>query len=458
LSDPGFDFSVLSEFRARLLAGGAEARLLEKLLEHCRALDLVKARGQPRTDATHVLAAIRVMNRLALIGETIRAALNELSTVAPVWLQSVAPNAWYKRYERRIEDDRLPQSKEKRIAYAQTLGEDGFLLLDCLADPAVPIAWRTLASVEALRLVLARHYERVPRTVAGQVTSQVRFKANQELPPAAEGIESPYDRDARYRSRYSTAWTGYLVHLTETCADEELHLITHVQTTAATIHESQQTAAIHQALVEKQLAPREHLVDAAYIDAALLVESQQQYAIELVGPARLNNTWQTKTEGGYDLEQFVIDWDQHQVQCPQGKCSTVWKEGVDSTGAPLIFVYFRRKHCQACPARARCTHAPRRIISFRPQPQYQALQAARQRQASAEGKQCYQRRAGMEGRLSQGVRAFGLRRCRYRSLAKTTLQHIATAAALNLDRLVAWFDERPQAKTRKSRFARLAPT
>src|SRR6185295_15661391 len=84
LSDPGFDFSVLSEFRTRLLAGGAETRLLEKLLACCRERELVKARGKQRTDATRVLAAIRVMNRLELIGESIRAALNELSTVAPV--------------------------------------------------------------------------------------------------------------------------------------------------------------------------------------------------------------------------------------------------------------------------------------------------------------------------------------------------------------------------------------
>jgi transposase len=119
---------------------------------------LVKARGQQRTDSTRVLAAIRVLNRLELIGETMRAALNELSTVAPTWLQSIAPHDWYQRYGRRIEDDRLPQSQEQRIAYAQRLGEDGFHLLEQLDARAVPADWRTLPTVEALRLVLARHY------------------------------------------------------------------------------------------------------------------------------------------------------------------------------------------------------------------------------------------------------------------------------------------------------------
>ncbi|MGZ9159367.1 MAG: IS1182 family transposase, partial [Nitrospira sp.] len=393
LTDPGFDFSVLSEFRARLLAGGAEARLLEKLLARCRERDLVKARGKQRTDATRVLAAIRVMNRLELIGESIRAALNELSTVAPGWLQSVAPSDWYKRYSRRIEDDRLPQTQEKRAAYAQTLGEDGFLLLDRLAGAEVPAAWRDLPRVTALRLVLARHYERVPRTVDSQIMPQVRFKENRELERAAEGIESPYDPDARYRSRYEIAWTGYLVHLTESCEADEIHLITHVETTAATVHEAQKTEAIHQALVEKGLPPGEHLVDSAYIDAELLVTSQQQHGITLIGPTRSNPSWQTKVEGAYDLDQFEIDWAHQQVRCPQGNYATAWKEGVDNTGSPLITVYFRRQDCQACPARERCTRAARRRLGFRPQAQYEALQETRQRHASVEGKQLYNRRA-----------------------------------------------------------------
>jgi len=457
LTDPGFDFSVLSEFRGRLLAGSGEARLLDKLLTCCQERELLKARGKQRTDATRVLAAIRVMNRLELIGESIRAALNELSTVAPTWLQSMAPSDWYKRYSRRIEDDRLPQSQEKRAAYAQTLGEDGFLLLDHLASSAEAAAWRELPTVATLRLVLARHDERTHQTSDGQGMSQIRFKAEKELAPADEGIESPYDPEARYRSRYETNWTGYIVHLSETCEEEEIHLITHVVTTDASVHEVQQTAAIHQALVEKGLPPGEHLVDSAYIDAELLVNSRQQHAIDLVGPTRLNNAWQTKIEGGYSIEQFAIDWKAQQVRCPQGKIATPWKSGLNGAGDPVINTWFRPQDCQACHAHDLCTKAKSRRLTFHPRERYEALQAMRQRLASPEGKQLYQRRAGIEGTISQGVRAFGLRLCRYCGLAKTGLQHIATAAAINLDRIVAWFDEIPQAQTRTSRFARLAP-
>src|SRR5205814_8234102 len=98
LTDPGFDFSVLSEFRDRLLAGSAEELLLDKLLERCRALGWLKARGLQRPDATHALAAIRVLNRLELVAGTVRAARNAVATVAPDWLQAVTPLAWYERY------------------------------------------------------------------------------------------------------------------------------------------------------------------------------------------------------------------------------------------------------------------------------------------------------------------------------------------------------------------------
>ncbi len=161
------------------------------MLDRCRSLGLVKARGTQRTDAPRVLAALRVLNRLELVGETMRAALNELATVAPDWLRGVAPVEWYQRYSRRIEDDRLPESQEKRAAYAQTVGEDGFRLLDLLQGPDASLLADKLPKVEALRRVLERHYQRLE--------NQIRFKANGELPKAAEGIESPYDPEARFR-------------------------------------------------------------------------------------------------------------------------------------------------------------------------------------------------------------------------------------------------------------------
>jgi transposase len=462
LSDPGFDFSVLSEFRDRLLAGSTEVLLLDKLLERCRALGYLKARGQQRTDSTHVLAAIRVLSRLELVTETLRAALNELATVAPDWLQELAPLEWYARYGKRIEDTRLPRSHAARDAYAQTVGADGFRVLDALERPEAPTEARALPSITTLRRTWQRHYER--RESPGNTNGdppirRVRFKADRELPRAAEGVESPYDTEARYRHKRDTQWTGYMVHVSETCEPTAPHLLTHVHTTTAAVHEARCTAPIQQALAEKDLLPSEHLVDAAYIDAALLVSSQQDYGITLRGPARPNPNWQATIKGAYTVADFAVDWERRQVHCPQGKAAASWAERVDTTGRAYIQVRFHQQDCRACGTRALCTQAPQaaRSLTLHPRAEFEALQAARAWYRSTEGQQRYQRRAGIEGTLSQGVRAFGLRYARYRGLAKTHLQHVATAAAINVDRLIAWLDGSPRAKTRTSRFAALVP-
>src|SRR5919205_1797121 len=157
LDDPGFDASVLREFRARLVEGGAEERLLGALLEACQARGPLTARGRQRSDTTHVLAAIRALNRLELLGETLRAALNEIAAVAPDWLRAAAPKGWYERYARRVEDGRLPRAAAEREAYARAVGEDGFALLDRLDEPATPEELRRLPQVEVLRRVSARN-------------------------------------------------------------------------------------------------------------------------------------------------------------------------------------------------------------------------------------------------------------------------------------------------------------
>ena len=207
-----------------------------------------------------------MLNRLELVAETLRAALNAVATVAPAWLQAVTPLAWYERYSRRIEESRLPKDTAAREAYAQMVGEDGFHFLDALEAPEAPQEARELPVIATLRRTWQRHDDRTVDEragAAGGAAHRVRFKANRELPPAAEGIESPYDAEARYRHKRDTAWTGSMVHVSETCEPTEPHLLTHVQTTTAAVHEAMCTDDIEQALVEKNLPPHEHLVDAA---------------------------------------------------------------------------------------------------------------------------------------------------------------------------------------------------
>src|SRR4051794_13330820 len=186
--------------------------------------------------------------------------------------------------------------------------------------------------------------------------------------------------------------------------------------------------------------------------------SREDHGIDLVGPPRVNASWQTKVEGGHTIDRFEVDWEHERVRCPQGKLSSAWSPQVDHAGTPYVSVMFRPADCGACPARPLCTRAKHgaRHLKLQPRAEHEALGAARGRLATREGRRVDARRAGIEGTLSQGVRAFGLRRSRYRGLARTHLQHVATAAAIDHQRLAAWFRAVPRAATRTSRFAALA--
>jgi transposase len=199
-------------------------------------------------------------------------------------------------------------------------------------------------------------------------------------------------------------------------------------------------------------------VDAAYLDAAVLVSSQRNLGITLVGPPRPTSSWHTKLDGGYNREQFTVEWEQRQVRCPQGKVSSTWTERGTLTPTPSISVHFRKQDCTPCPTRALCTRSPQqpRHLNLLTRAQFEALQAARGQQASEAGQQLYRRRAGIEGTFSHVVKSFGLRRTRYRGLKKTHLQHVMTAVAMNVGRIVAWLAHLPRVTTRTSRFATLA--
>ena len=251
-----------------------------------------------------------------------------------------------------------------------------------------------------------------------------------------------------------------MVHVSETCEPAAPHLLTHVHTPPATVHEAQCTTPIQQALMDKALPPQEPFVDAAYISADLLVHSRDEPGITLRGPTRPSPGWQMRVAGAYTFEQFTVDWERQQVRCPEGKASVSWAERVGPADHPFIQVRFSTQDCGTCAQRPVCTHAQppqARTLTLHPRPQSEALHAAQAWYASEEGQRQYGRRAGIEGTLSQGVRAFGLRRTRYRGLPKTPLQHVAIAAAINIDRIVAWGDQRPRAQTRTARFAALAP-
>jgi transposase len=451
LTDPGFHFSVLAEFRARLVAGGAEHRLLDTMLERFKARGLVKARGKQRTDSTHVLAAVHDLHLLELVAETLRAALDDLAAVVPDWLRGVAQPVWFERYGRRVEDYRLPKRKEEREALALAVGADGFALLDALDAADAPPTAREVPMVRTLRDVWRVHYAREEK-------GPPRWRTGAELPPVGERLQSPHDPEAHYSTKRQMEWSGYKVHVTETCDENTAHLVTHVMTCPAMQPDMASTAAIHERLAGKDLLPAEHFVDSGYVDAALLVGSRRDHGVSLEGPVRAVPRRQTEAEQAYEQRHFAIDWEREQVTCPQGKASVTWRAGRDEVGAPRITAVFSRTDCGACAARPLCTTAKdaRRSVYFHPRPEYEALNAARARMHDPAWKKRYQARAGIEGTLSQGVRAFGMRKSRYIGLAKTGLQQVCAATAMNASRVVHWLAGTPRARTRVTRFAALA--
>ncbi|HEV2457917.1 MAG TPA: transposase, partial [Ktedonobacterales bacterium] len=237
------------------------------------------------------------------------------------------------------------------------------------------------------------------------------------------------------------------------------HLITDVYTVPAIEQDHHALAMIQANLAATEMLPAQQLVDAGYISAKRILDSRDTHAIDLVGPVHVDPSWQARTTGALDVSQFQIDWHRQQVTCPQGQRSVAWYRGKDAKGESIVQVFFAKQTCQACPVRSRCTDARStgRSMTLRfPQARYEMLQAARLRQQTAAFKDLYRFRSGIEGTFSQATRNTGLRRARYIGLPKTHLQHLLTAVATNIVRLVDWLDGSPFAKTRTSRFAALA--
>jgi transposase len=449
LTDPGFDFSVLSEFRSRLIDGGKEELLLEKLLEECKERGYLKMRGRQRTDSTHVLGALRVLSKWERTAETMRAALNALASVDPEWLAEHADPEWFKRYGRRIEDQRLPKGKEAREEYLRTVGADGIRLLGHLDAPYAPRSLRRLSEVNILRQIWEQHYE--------VVDGQIRVLAPKEMPEGARRIESPYEVEARYSTKRSLGWVGYKVHLTESCDEGLPRLITDVHTTAATATDVKQLAPIQDRLAASGVLPAEQLADSSYVCGSNLVSSHARQ-VDLIGPAFKDNTWQAKADEGFDVANFRVDWDNKMVSCPRERRSIRWSETRTARGRSMIHIDFSVDDCSACPSRSSCTRAKDlpRTLTLQPQEEHEAIQFARKRQNTEEFASLYSQRAGIEGTVSQGVRAFGLRKARYRGLKKTHLQELATATSINVSRITNWLNEIPTAATRRSRLVALA--
>ena len=270
LTDSGFDFSLLSEFRDRLIKGELEKQLFQQMLDILKEKEFLKSPQKQRTDSTHILAAIRVLGRIENIGETLRYALNSIAAVAPNWLKEIVPaQEWYSRYGQRFQENRFPTSQKERSEIAVMMGIDGNYLLDIIWSNS-ELEWlRHLESVEILRQVWIQQFY--------VDNGLLKLREPSNSPPGAILINSPYDSDARMGNKRTREWTGYKVHLSETCDEDYPHLITYVETTSSTNKDHEIMENLHGSLSRQKISPSQHLVDAGYVDSELLVTSNKNY-------------------------------------------------------------------------------------------------------------------------------------------------------------------------------------
>jgi transposase len=423
--------------------------LLQQILDKGRKLGLVRKRGDMRTDATHVIASVRNMNRSDLVGETLRAALNVIAAVDPKWLAENVDHTWYLKYAKRFETNRTPLTKEAMIAATDGIGLDGMNLLEKLWLNASPQYLRALPAVEILRLCWVEQF-----WIDNGV---VRMRHAGNIPPSALRIDSPYDPEARYGIKRTTEWIGYKVHFTEICLPDVPHLITNVDTVTAYAPDAEHLPRGQDELARRELLPARQFVDGAYVGTQMLLESHRKHGIEVIGPVKQNSHHSQKAEG-YDLAAFTIDWEGEFAFCPQGKRSSGWWMNISKTGRVTISTKFSRTDCKNCAVNRLCTKngdKNARKLTMLPHEEHELLTAARAEQQTPEWKKTHNMRAGIEGTFSQGVRSVGLRRSRYRGQAKTHLQNVAIACAINLQRLTDHWSGVMPAQTRTSTFAQL---
>ncbi|WP_416983323.1 IS1182 family transposase [Streptomyces sp. T028] len=466
LDDPGFDFTVLSEFRGRVAEGDRADRLLALVVDRLAEAGLVKRRGRIRTDSTHVLAAVRRLNRGELVTETLRCALEDLALQGEGWLAALVTADWADRYGRPMRYDRLPRGGDALIAWVLRVGEDGLHILRAVYHDDAPPGLRELRSVQVMRQVWVQQYwhdeagqlrwraakstrDRASRRATGQRNTGKTSAdgrpdpASARVPWSTMEIVTPHDPEARYSQKVTAAgqrdWIGYRDHQTETCDETSPNVIVQVVTRPAPQQDIDALDDIHRQLTRQGFQPLEHVVDGGYVTPDSIHQAALTWDIPLLGPVR--DDPQAARRPGFTKEDFHIDWENRTLTCPNGITSPPWKATLGD-GHPRLSVLFPRKACRECDDREKCTgnvDGKGRHILLLPEPQQKIQSQVRKDQKTSNWQRRFAIRAGCEATVSETVHAHGLRHCRYRGLAKTHVQHVLTAAGTNIVRLSEYF-------------------
>ena len=418
----GFHPTVLVYFRDRLEENKVERILFDGIVDLLMGLGLVKRAGKQRIDSTHILGYVKEMSRLECATETLRLALEDL---AQELVGSQGPEFWEKLWVLYVQSEvgwRL--SKAERDSRYRQCGQDIQELLEWVDGKRPELA--EMESVKLLRRVFEEQFEVVEGTVNSRWTR----------PPRA--VQNPHDPHAHYADKGSKQWIGYKVHVMESVDCEEPakvkaepgeHFITEILTTEAAQDEmTGLTQSLKRQQEHHEIKPAAVYADGGYVTESTLSQAES-HAMELLGPTRPD-----PHKGPYNADGFVVDIENEQAVCPQGKTSTQCSLISDIHMGTEYYRLEWGSQCDSCPVQKQCTRAKsgRRmlVVGLR----HDLVQKRREQMRADDFSQSMHPRNGIEGTHSELVRGHGLRRTKYRGLNRVALSHYLMGAACNVKR------------------------
>jgi len=431
----------LCNFRKRLVKHEEERLAFDAILDGLREAGLVRRKVRQRLDSTHVLGLVSAMSRLDVVWQTLRGAVEALRKTAG----ALALESWGRLVEvyAETEPDWRGLKKAELAAKFQQAGRDAHGLLSWLDGQSSPL--RELEAVALLRRVFAEQFE------VGPDGPQRR-----EAEPSG-AVKNPHDPEAQWSTKDQDgkkAWVGYKAQIAETVPDDDEpkpkgeptgQFLTDLTTTEAIASDLDGMGRSLKAQGEAgQEPPPELYVDAGYVTDDTLAQAKAE-GRELIGPARPC----PQKDGMLSADQFDVDLAARRATCPAGKASTQCSHIHDADQGSTYWRFEWGAQCDTCELRPRCTKSRtgRRILAVGEH--HDLLQARRREMQTPQFQQRMHRRNAIEGTVSELVR-LGLRRTRYRGLAKTRLHGYLVGAACNIGRwlrLEAWRRRSTQAQS-----------
>lgn len=312
LEYPGFDPSVLCEFRQRLVRHQAQRRVFDAFLQRLKDRGFLSGRALQRTDSLAIVAAVRELSRLELVMETLRLALEAIAARDSLWLQRHVPVDWFSTYGAWTQGERLVrESGPRAVTEIRRLllrtEEDGITLLNALDSPDA-VVLRELPAVGVLRSVWSQQYE---------AEENKKSKSERERRARGHIVVTPHDPQARRATKGTQAWIGYKLHLTETAAQDAPMLITDLEVGAAAAYDCHAVAPIQQRLKARDLLPGTHLADASYVNGPTIHHSRK-LQVELLGPVPADTFGASRKEKILPAEAFQVNVESGQAICPGG--------------------------------------------------------------------------------------------------------------------------------------------